>query len=159
MLEVLYATVLEPDLVGQVVDVPPERVRLIEKNGAVMPLAGRLPHPPPNRWRRPRGEAAAQEKGGESGGKGTSARAPRPPVPAKPAPGPARPPTPAEESSRAAAAEAVPAIETTIRLNVTLLDSLMTLAGELVLSRNQLNESLSRRTSGASAPAPNGSAW
>ena len=35
--------------------------------------------------------------------------------------------------------------ETTIRLNVTLLDSLMTLAGELVLSRNQLNESLSRQ--------------
>ena len=35
--------------------------------------------------------------------------------------------------------------ETTIRLNVSLLDSLMTLAGELVLSRNQLNESLSRK--------------
>jgi two-component system chemotaxis sensor kinase CheA len=39
----------------------------------------------------------------------------------------------------------VPASETTIRLNVTLLDSLMTLAGELVLSRNQLNESLARQ--------------
>ena len=33
----------------------------------------------------------------------------------------------------------------TIRLNVTLLDSLMTLAGELVLGRNQLNESLARQ--------------
>ena len=40
MLEVLYATVLEPDLIGQVVDVPPERVRLIEKNGESKPLGG-----------------------------------------------------------------------------------------------------------------------
>ena len=34
--------------------------------------------------------------------------------------------------------------DATVRLRVALLDSLMTLAGELVLSRNQLNESLSR---------------
>ena len=33
-------------------------------------------------------------------------------------------------------------METTIRLNVALLDSLMTLAGELVLGRNQLNEAV-----------------
>ena len=32
--------------------------------------------------------------------------------------------------------------ETTVRLNVALLDSLMTLAGELVLGRNQLNEAV-----------------
>jgi two-component system chemotaxis sensor kinase CheA len=50
-----------------------------------------------------------------------------------------------ERASKAAAATPVPAGETTIRLNVTLLDSLMTLAGELVLGRNQLNESLSRQ--------------
>ena len=52
---------------------------------------------------------------------------------------------PVEDTPKAAPATAVPANETTIRLNVTLLDSLMTLAGELVLSRNQLNESLSRQ--------------
>jgi two-component system chemotaxis sensor kinase CheA len=33
-------------------------------------------------------------------------------------------------------------VESTIRLNVTLLDSLMNLAGEMVLSRNQLNEAV-----------------
>ena len=43
MLQVLYATVLEPDLLQGVVDVPPERVRLIEKNGIVRPLAEPLP--------------------------------------------------------------------------------------------------------------------
>ena len=40
MLEVLYATVLEPDLIGQVVEAPPERVRLVEKNGEPRPLDG-----------------------------------------------------------------------------------------------------------------------
>ncbi|MGA2041279.1 MAG: hybrid sensor histidine kinase/response regulator [Bryobacteraceae bacterium] len=146
MLEVLYATVLEPDLVGQVVDVPLERVWLIEKNGAVMPLARAAPAPAAE----PVAAAVAakpprKKKAANPAAKVHPRVLPAPPVPAKPAPGPARPPTPAEESSRAAAAEAVPAIETTIRLNVTLLDSLMTLAGELVLSRNQLNESLSRQ--------------
>ena len=38
-------------------------------------------------------------------------------------------------------AQAVP-METTVRLNVALLDGLMTLAGELVLGRNQLNEAV-----------------
>ena len=45
MLEVLYATVLEPDLLKGVVDVPSERVRLIEKNGLVRPLAEAPPAP------------------------------------------------------------------------------------------------------------------
>ena len=36
-------------------------------------------------------------------------------------------------------------MESTIRLSMTLVDSLMTLAGELVLSGNQLNESVARQ--------------
>jgi two-component system chemotaxis sensor kinase CheA len=125
MLEVLYATVLEPDLIGQVVDVPPERVRLIEKNGETRPLAG----PPPKPKRKPDSKKA------------------KPPAAAPAAPKPVLPPL--ELVSKVAApvvaapVAAAPA-ETTIRLNVSLLDSLMTLAGELVLGRNQLNESLSR---------------
>ena len=43
ILQVLYATVLEPDLLQGVVDVPPERVRLIEKNGIVRPPAEPVP--------------------------------------------------------------------------------------------------------------------
>lgn len=51
-----------------------------------------------------------------------------------------------EPKAKAAAmpAAAPSANETTIRLNVALLDSLMTLAGELVLGRNQLNEAVSK---------------
>jgi len=50
-----------------------------------------------------------------------------------------------EAIHKSAAAVPPPPAETTIRLNVSLLDDLMTLAGELVLGRNQLNESLSLR--------------
>jgi two-component system chemotaxis sensor kinase CheA len=121
MLEVLYATVLEPDMLAGVVEVPPERVRLIEKNGAIRPLA----EPSPVLAAEPLATPA--------------------PVAAE-AQGCAVPETvPVENADKPAPAAPVPAGETTIRLNVTLLDSLMTLAGELVLSRNQLNESLSRR--------------
>ncbi len=108
MLEVLYATVMEPDMLEGLVDVPPERVHLIEKNGAIRPLAELTP-------------LAA------------------PPVVVV-SPEPAHKPVAATPVAAAPVAQA----ETTIRLNVTLLDSLMTLAGELVLSRNQLIESLSR---------------
>ena len=124
MLEVLYATVLEPDLIGQVVDAPPERISLIEKNGSSRPLAE-----PAEPKRKPRAKKAK-------------------PAPVAAAPMPAVPPAPKPAASEPMAKSAGPAtvtpVETTIRLNVSLLDSLMTLAGELVLSRNQLNESLRR---------------
>jgi two-component system, chemotaxis family, sensor kinase CheA len=128
MLEVLYATVLEPDLIGQVVDVPPERVCLIEKNGSTRPLA----EPAPKPKRKPQAKKA----------KPTAVVAAAP----KPAPAqtehPRKVAAPVTAPVTATIAAAPP--ETTIRLNVSLLDSLMTLAGELVLGRNQLNESLSR---------------
>jgi two-component system chemotaxis sensor kinase CheA len=132
MLEVLYATVLEPDLIGQVVDVPKERVRLIEKNGESKPLAG------------PPAKPAAKSKGRTRAKKAKVAKV-VPPAPAPvPAPVPAPAAAPAELAPKTAAPVSVAPAETTIRLNVSLLDSLMTLAGELVLGRNQLNESLSR---------------
>jgi two-component system chemotaxis sensor kinase CheA len=123
MLEVLYATVLEPDLIGQVVEVPPERVSLIEKNGETRPLAV----PAGKKKRRPRAKKAV----------------PAAVAPVSIAPEPATP-APLKAPVKTAAPVTVAPMETTIRLNVSLLDSLMTLAGELVLGRNQLNESLSR---------------
>ena len=124
LLEVLYATVLEPDLLKGVVDVPLERVRLIEKNGSVRPLAAPAP--------------VTADK--------TEAIKPLPdPAVAPSARGPAPAAAPPDETQKSTGATPVPANEATIRLNVTLLDSLMTLAGELVLSRNQLNESLARK--------------
>jgi len=99
-LEVLYATVMEPDMLEGLVDVPAERVHVIEKKPA--PAAPQPVAPPPVA-------------------------------------------VPSEAALKAAVAAPAVQAESTIRLNVTLLDSLMTLAGELVLSRNQLIESLSRQ--------------
>jgi two-component system chemotaxis sensor kinase CheA len=65
----------------------------------------------------------------------TSAIEPLKPPPAKP-----------ETIAVSAPAEVQPSVpETSLRIHVGLLDSLMTLAGELVLGRNQLLQSLSRR--------------
>ncbi|HEV3118292.1 MAG TPA: hybrid sensor histidine kinase/response regulator, partial [Gemmataceae bacterium] len=117
MLEVLYATVLEPELLEGLVEVPPERVKLIENDGAIRSLAEPVPV-----------QAAAAT-----------------PVNPQVEVTPLAVTSPVEDAPKAVTATPVPASETTIRLNVTLLDSLMTLAGELVLSRNQLNESLARQ--------------
>jgi two-component system chemotaxis sensor kinase CheA len=132
MLEVLYASVLEPDLISQVVDVPPERVHLIEKNGESRPLAGLAD----------KVAIKSKRKPGLKKRKPADSVPPTIPEAIRSAPVTALAPT--EPVLKAAAPVSVAPAETTIRLNVSLLDSLMTLAGELVLGRNQLNESLSR---------------
>jgi two-component system chemotaxis sensor kinase CheA len=55
---------------------------------------------------------------------------------------PDRAPDPVEAVAKPSAAGQPSQVEATVRLNVVLLDSLMTLAGELVLGRNQLNEAV-----------------
>lgn len=128
MLEVLYATALEPDLIGQLVDIAAERIRLIEKNGAIRPITEAAPEPPPPVLSPPPAQV--------------------PLTAPEPVHGELRQPDhrPADPGQRVEAAnQTAPVSDQTIRINVALLDSLMTLAGELVLSRNQLNESLSRQ--------------
>ena len=137
-MEVLYATPLETDLVNEVLTLPPERVKLIEKNGQAVTLAGV-----------PAGQVPAASLPATPT---TVTPATPPPSRALPAamPAPAAPEAP-ESSPRSSVA---PAAEATIRLNVELLDSLMTLAGELVLSRNQLSEAVSSEdTAGIRAAA------
>ena len=114
---ILFATELGPDSTDIIFDVPPNQVHLIHA---------------------PSGQAslAAPE---------VQAVAPVPVEAPRPAPPPAAPPPPPVEAAPAAPAEAAPhaAIETTLRVEVRLLEELMNLAGELVLSRNQLLEAIS----------------
>jgi two-component system chemotaxis sensor kinase CheA len=153
LLEVLYATVLEPDLIGDLVDVPLDRIRLIQKNGSERPLAEKLPAGEID------GAVSATDSsplaqltlGPPSVGNSDTPAGP-PDLARAAAIAPQAPPTTASKGPAKAAPLAPPALalpssqgETTIRLNVSVLDSLMTLAGELVLSRNQLNESLSHK--------------
>jgi two-component system chemotaxis sensor kinase CheA len=123
LLDVLYATVLDEYSVSQILDVRPERVHRIDDrrgNSAPAPAA-------------PAVTARVAE----------TVAVPAPAAP-KPAPPKAAPSQAAAEhgepGSKSASNSAV--AETTVRLNVALLDSLMTLAGELVLGRNQLNEAV-----------------
>lgn len=61
------------------------------------------------------------------------------PAPVEVAAAPVAPPTPAEPAANKSAA---PAVESSIRVSVGVLDQLMNLAGELVLSRNQLMQAV-----------------
>jgi two-component system chemotaxis sensor kinase CheA len=119
LFEVVYATGLDEHEIGRIFDASPERVRVIERNGEKSPAPSSA-------------EALLLSRSASQAS--SNSQAPPDPVPA-----------PAPETARAVQAQQVPAAETTIRLNVALLDSLMTLAGELVLSRNQLNEAVAHK--------------
>ncbi len=136
ILAALYATVLEPDLIGQLVEVPPERVHLVERSGTTRRLGEK---PADVSLADPDAEPKPQPRVDDEGRGALEAE--QIPASASKSPPATRPASPAPGTKTAPAAPS----ETTIRLNVTLLDSLMTLAGELVLSRNQLNESLARK--------------
>jgi len=117
LFDCLYATVLDNYSIAQILDVRPEQVYRIE-NGAA---AGLQPAAP-------LAVSAAE-----------TVQIPAPSTTPPPEPVNAQPPplsAPLQPPPQAAQAE------TTVRLNVVLLDSLMTLAGELVLGRNQLNEAV-----------------
>jgi two-component system chemotaxis sensor kinase CheA len=114
LLDVLYATTLDAYSVNQMFEVAPERIHRIDETGAARQI-----------------EAVAA-------------------IPGMPdsAPPPLAPPAltpvsePVEAVAKPAAAGQASHVEASVRLNVALLDSLMTLAGELVLGRNQLNEAV-----------------
>ena len=120
LIEVLYATGAEPGQIARSLELPPERISLVARPDAAPPATST------SATGLPASEAAS---------------APEPATTQVSVP----PPSPAPGAPVAPKAVVPVSADATVRLNVTLLDSLMTLAGELVLSRNQLNESLARR--------------
>jgi two-component system chemotaxis sensor kinase CheA len=117
LFDVLYATKLDAASLAHILELPLERIHSI---------GGRVAH------------TSLIEEDGVSKSLAILAAA-------SPAPEPVPSPPPMELAQQTVA-QAPPAhvsqVETTIRLNIALLDSLMTLAGELVLGRNQLNEAV-----------------
>jgi two-component system chemotaxis sensor kinase CheA len=144
LLDVVFATVLDTFFVTQILDLPSERVHKFDDGKT--------------KEAKTKDEAKAKD---EAMGKGEAASATpsapavpdsvgAAPPPAPPRPTEVAPPVPQPQvtqdvpdvpAKRAPAAQASQ-VETTVRLNVALLDTLMTLAGELVLGRNQLNEAV-----------------
>jgi len=127
LFDVLYATVLDRHSISEILDVPLEQIHGIESGAAKASTGPAAVSVEPVQKESPRASAPAPVAAGPSEpiSKPLPSAGPSEPV-ARPAP---------------AAASAAP-VETTVRLNVALLDSLMTLAGELVLGRNQLNEAV-----------------
>jgi len=143
-MEAVFATVLETDLINDVLEVAPERIHLIEKNGQTRSLgevsglgvlAGAVEAAPAPVMQAPVMQALVMQAPVMQAPvmQAPAAQVPAPQVPVPQVPAPQMP-----------AATAAPAGDATIRLNVELLDSLMTLAGELVLSRNQLSDAVAR---------------
>jgi two-component system, chemotaxis family, sensor kinase CheA len=109
-MKMVFSTVIEPDLIEGLIEIPSDRIQT---------LFAPTPQAPPAESTPPRPDA------------GVAVR----PAVAPPEP----PPAPRERKSEQEAAQG----DGTLRVSVTLLESLMNLAGELVLSRNQLREALS----------------
>ncbi|TWT72783.1 Chemotaxis protein CheA [Posidoniimonas polymericola] len=89
-------------------------------------------------------EAAIAAKLAEKNAAKAAQEAPAAPAPAAPAPPTPEPPkaTPMAEDSQTTKPTPTPAADASIRVSVTVLDCLMNLAGELVLSRNQLMQAV-----------------
>lgn len=126
LLDVLYATTLDSQSVSATLDVSPQRIHRIESDGVAKTLASLA--------------TAIVESPAV-----VEPLAPKALLDAAP-PQHAAPAQlvsmSAEQVVKPAAAAQTSQVEATVRLNVALLDSLMTLAGELVLGRNQLNEAV-----------------
>ncbi|MFO1497118.1 MAG: Hpt domain-containing protein [Verrucomicrobiota bacterium] len=136
----VFATTLALEIVPQLLMVPPEKVKLIFDPHTAPDLDGPADSPEP---------ASASPE--EAAAAPANVLAEVAPVPAPPAarPIPVTPAEPVAESapapsvaSRGATAEAP---DETLRVHVGLLENLMNLAGELVLSRNQLHAAIAQK--------------
>ncbi len=141
---VLFSTVLEPSIAPKLINLDPWKMYRINEDYLLTPLAeapATVEAPP----------VAPKSKGNKKAAKKTaksSASAPK--EPAKTTPKKTAPESPKPQKAipaKRAAKQAHPKISTkstTLRVNVKLLDTLMNLAGELVLTRNQLLQNFSK---------------
>ena len=131
---VLFATIIDPDIIGSVLEVDSAKIHLIpegqetagKKEAAVPPAAKPVK---PAEVPRPVKQAP-------------QASPPPPPPPPAPASKPDAGQEPAPSRDSQAAQAAAVQSDTSLRVNVHLLETLMNLAGELVLGRNQLLQAI-----------------
>ncbi len=150
-LDVLYASIIEPSLLPELLDVKDEQMIPLDDQGklpaaapsadpdageSVVPAAEEIPVPAVEA-ELPANEEAQPAAPIES--KQTEAKADSSPEhPSKSAAAPAK-----QEAKRSSAAKAAISSQTeSIRVHVSVLDQLMTLAGELVLARNQMVQAI-----------------
>ncbi len=137
-LHVLFSTEVGPDEIEMVLELPKERIKLLASPPKDMPaapppiqIAGLSPLPAPAAEKPIEARAAASQTPGDS--ENDKAKTPTSSEPAKKS----FSDQPGQPSTAGSVADA------TLRVSVEVLETLMNLAGELVLSRNQLREALS----------------
>jgi two-component system chemotaxis sensor kinase CheA len=140
-LRLIFATILDPDVVGTLLDVAKEYITLLFDPNSVEEIPADTACTKTSETFTQAGPSQVESEAWPGGDVF------EPPVSDTPAQSPK--PVPAEvcnERQEAAATSKAPASpgESTLRVGVELLESLMNLAGELVLSRNQLREAVAR---------------
>jgi len=142
---VLYATILDPDMIQALADVADENIFELTEDFSIKPL-GQETSDETAETDNPESEVSQQE----------AAPVKREVVEPMESPGVVNPTNPAtdpgiekEKDTKAAAAGS----EANLRVNVNLLDSLMNLAGELVLGRNQLVQAIGSKDNRATEAA------
>jgi two-component system chemotaxis sensor kinase CheA len=139
-LRLILATPIVPREIGRLFPHNCDKVKLLSLPGAAAPAAAAVQTAtPPSRTIAP-----AREKSPASEVQPPEVQ-PKPPLPAR-AESPAANPAAAKAAAPAASAAVV---EDSIRVNVGTLETLMNLAGELVLGRNQLRASIAQKNSRA----------
>ena len=125
----LHASIIEPDLIGDVLELDSKYIHILSEDDNATDTAQEAPQ---TEQKRPEPETIEQ-------------KAPEPKRPPKQKSPPSKKSggDKSEPALPETKAEATFTKETSLRVNISLLDSLMNLAGELVLSRNQLIQSIS----------------
>ncbi|MDJ0837657.1 MAG: chemotaxis protein CheW [Acidobacteriota bacterium] len=141
MAEIVFATVLDGDFASASLRVDEADMSKLDKEACGQLYAA--PEPPPAPEPEPAPAPAPAPVAEAAPAKPT---APAPAAAAPPAAKPAAPPkTAAPAKARTKTTAAAPAATTTVRVNTGLLNKLMNLAGELILSRNQLVQKLDNK--------------
>ena len=123
---VLFATILKPEDINVLFEIPEHQIHRVMPNMTVRCLGSQSPPPVPI--------PATPET--------VSTVRPNPNPAAQPKPSPANAPVETPPTMEQKTTAKKTETETSLRVHVSLLDQLMTLAGELVLSRNQLLQSM-----------------
>ena len=140
-LRMVFATAASANLVPEILLVPETRIQSLSAPSPA-PAQERPPSPPPADLPAP--SACEPRERADETSPGPAYTEPRP---ASPVPGPdeaAEEERSRETAGKPAARGGAPATEETLRINVTLLETMMNLAGELVLGRNQLHAAIAQ---------------
>ena len=135
---VLYATILDPDMIQALADVADENISELAEDFSIKPLGQEAS----NETAEP--EVSQQEAAPTKSEVVEPIESPGVVIPTNPATDPG-----IEKDTKAATASS----EANLRVNVSLLDSLMNLAGELVLGRNQLVQAIGSKDNRATEAA------